>query len=39
MLDERPYQPTLWQRFLMWWKPAHVIPMPDEGDHEESDPT
>lgn len=39
MLDERPYQPTLWQRFLLWWKPAHVIPMPDEGDYEESDPT
>jgi len=40
VLDERVYEPTLWQRFLLWWKPAHVIPMPpDEGVHEEDDPT
>jgi len=34
-LGERGYTPTLWQRFLWWYWPAHVLPMqegtPDEG--------
>lgn len=31
VLGEKGYEPTLWQRIKMWWKPAHVIPM-DEGE-------
>lgn len=31
VLDERPYEPTLWQRFLLWWKPEHVLPV-EEGE-------
>ena len=40
MLDERPYQPTLWQRIKLWWHPEHVIPVEPEGEpDEEADPT
>lgn len=31
VLDERPYRPTLWQRFLLWCQPAHILPI-DENE-------
>lgn len=39
VLDDRGYTPTLWHRFLLWWKPAHVLPMQEDAADEEADPT